>query len=450
MKAKFYLLFINLFIGSFALATHNRAGEIQYEQIDQLTIRATVITYTKTSSTAADRDSLTLCWGDGTCTVIGRVNGPNMDGTMLGNDIKRNEYVAEHTYSSVGNYMLSMRDPNRNGGILNINSGFSEEVLFYLETEVFLGEILNDSPVFLQPPVDIGYIDIPFYHHPNAFDPDGDSIAYELITPLKDNNESVPNYQSVTEIGASPNNTLELDELTGLISWVSPQIPGEYNLTIAVKTYQNGELNGIVIRDMQITILEEMNFLPEIEVSGLTNNTTIETQVGETVQFLVLAEKQDASQELELTSSSELYLLENNQPEFTILNETSTTIEGQFTWTVSEEAERGWSYQVVFKISDNTGLANFFTVRIQVGEAVNTFQPNALETVKLFPNPTTDWLFLDNQNFENKVFSVWDEQGRKIQDGRINGNTKVSVKDLPKGKYVFVVEEKMVGLFIKL
>ena len=52
------------FIGIMS-ATHNRAGEFKIEQIGDLTIRLTVITYTKTSSSQADRDSLVIHWGDG-------------------------------------------------------------------------------------------------------------------------------------------------------------------------------------------------------------------------------------------------------------------------------------------------------------------------------------------------------------------------------------------------
>ena len=51
-------------------ATHNRAGEIAVEQIDPLMVKATITTYTKASSTQADRDSLTLCWGDGRCELL--------------------------------------------------------------------------------------------------------------------------------------------------------------------------------------------------------------------------------------------------------------------------------------------------------------------------------------------------------------------------------------------
>ncbi|MEM9885993.1 MAG: hypothetical protein AAF849_08880, partial [Bacteroidota bacterium] len=72
-------------------ATHYRAGEIRVVQVgdcNDLTIEATIITYTKESSFDADRQELTLCWGDGTCSVVQRFNGPLRRGESLGNDIK--------------------------------------------------------------------------------------------------------------------------------------------------------------------------------------------------------------------------------------------------------------------------------------------------------------------------------------------------------------------------
>lgn len=66
----FLLLLLGLGLNT-AFATHNRAGEIQVEQIgdcNALTIRATITTYTDIRSVNADRDTLELCWGDGTCT----------------------------------------------------------------------------------------------------------------------------------------------------------------------------------------------------------------------------------------------------------------------------------------------------------------------------------------------------------------------------------------------
>ncbi|HPN71744.1 MAG TPA: hypothetical protein PLZ32_19595, partial [Saprospiraceae bacterium] len=59
----FILLFATFAVPVFA--THNRAGEITYEQIAANRIRMTLTTYTKTSSSAADRDSVEIVWGDG-------------------------------------------------------------------------------------------------------------------------------------------------------------------------------------------------------------------------------------------------------------------------------------------------------------------------------------------------------------------------------------------------
>ena len=111
MKAKILSLTVLLLISvTSLLATHNRAGEITYEQIDDLTIRATITTFTRTSSFAADRDSLEMFWGDGTSEFVSRTNG---NGEPLPNDVQRNVYTATHTYPTRSQFTLSVTDPNR-------------------------------------------------------------------------------------------------------------------------------------------------------------------------------------------------------------------------------------------------------------------------------------------------------------------------------------------------
>ena len=135
-----FLTFGLFFFGlSDLAATHNRAGEITVEQIDALTIKAMITTYTKASSIQADRDSLTLCWGDGNCELLVRINGPIGNsgipsGERLPNDTKVNIYMAFHVYPGIGTYKLSMTDPNRNGQILNVNPPNSDMVEFHLES----------------------------------------------------------------------------------------------------------------------------------------------------------------------------------------------------------------------------------------------------------------------------------------------------------------------------
>ena len=50
--------------------THNRAGGIHVQQLGPLTIRATIITWTKTSSFNVDRDTLDINWGDGIIEIV--------------------------------------------------------------------------------------------------------------------------------------------------------------------------------------------------------------------------------------------------------------------------------------------------------------------------------------------------------------------------------------------
>ena len=196
------LVFVFTFIAiSAAYSTHNRAGEIIYEQIGDLTIRATIITYTKTSSQSADRDSLELFWGDGTSEYVVRSNG---NGLPLDNDVKLNYYIAEHTYPGRATYTLSMTDPNRVANIVNVNAPYSEDVPFYLETSfTFLNsqfEGYNSSPILLQAPIDFACIGKPFIHNPNAYDEDGDSLVYELIIPFQATDSIVPDYKFPNEI----------------------------------------------------------------------------------------------------------------------------------------------------------------------------------------------------------------------------------------------------------
>ncbi len=97
-------------------ATHERAAEITYRCLNTNTFlyEITLITYTYTPS-PADRPQMTLVWGDGTSSLVDRTNK-----LYLPNDISRNEYVTTHTFPGDGTYKITMEDPNRNYGILNI------------------------------------------------------------------------------------------------------------------------------------------------------------------------------------------------------------------------------------------------------------------------------------------------------------------------------------------
>lgn len=383
-----------LFFATSAFATHNRAGEIVVEQIgDDCTSRlveVTVITYTKTSSTAADRDSVTICWGDGTeCTQVERQNGPGNppQGMALDNDVKENRYVARHTYSGPGHFVVSMTDPNRNGGILNVNPPGSDNVQFHLQTSftLFDGNIqgCNSTPRLLYPPIDYACTGQPFIHNPAAFDPDGDSLSYKLTIPMQDVNTPVPNYSFPNQIPENNQNTnFTLNETTGDLRWENPQVRGEFNVAMMIISWRNGVPIDTTIRDMQILVVDcEDNVAPVIATID-----EICVVAGDLVEFSVTATDPDFGDKLKLTAAGAPFQMDispvSNPEIWRLSPEPAAEYETQpvsktFRWQTACEHISDLPYTVVFRAEDDyflvednidltTGLASLKTVRIKV------------------------------------------------------------------------------------
>lgn len=260
-------LVILILCNQVAFATHNRAGEITYVQTGDLTIDVVITTYTKASSTDADRDTLTIDWGDGTTSNLPRTNGFGQ-GEVLPGDIKYNIYRGTHTYPGRATYTISMEDPNRIGNIENINNGNSISVRFYIETTItFLNpqfQAYNRSAILLQPPIDEGCVGQRFIHSPGAFDPDGDSLSFELVSPLQSMGEPVNDYLLPDRIAPGPTNQIFFNSDNGEFIWDAPALAGEYNIAIKISEFRNGVLINTIIRDMQINIKECDNRPPEV------------------------------------------------------------------------------------------------------------------------------------------------------------------------------------------
>jgi gliding motility-associated-like protein len=392
------------------LTTHNRAGEISFEQIGPLTLEVTLTTYTKTSSIAADRDSVEIFWGDGTSEFAVRANGW---GDPQPNDVKINYYIATHTYPARASYTISMYDPNRVGGILNVNYPDSESVPFYLATTFtflntqFQGE--NNSVVLLQAPIDFGCVGEVFIHNPNAYDKDGDSIAYKLIVPLQGQNAIVPDYVYPDQIEPGQNNKLTLNPKTGDLVWDAPQLPGEYNVAIVIEEYRSGTLINSMIRDMQIFILDDCQNTPP------SLNLTEELCVfaGDTVSVKINVDDPDNGQLVRLEASGAPFISTRNlarldpPPAFQ-----EVSFVTQMEWITSCEDVSDQYYQILFKamdngISDTSGLATLKILKVKVmAPAPKSMNINLEEDhVKLKWQYPYFCAFTENDYFIG--FSIW-------------------------------------------
>nr|MCR4848142.1 hypothetical protein [Bacteroidales bacterium] len=252
---KLFIVFLFLMMVLPAWATHQRAAEITYEWKGGNAYEFTLTCYTYSPSAAGmQRDSLLVMWGDGFGDYVPRVVYQN-----LGDDYTLNVYRMIHNYSSTGSYVISMEDPDRNYGVVNVPNSVS--VPMYIESELVINPFLgyNNSVQLLNAPIDRGCVGKPFYHTPAAYDPDGDSLSYRLVPCKGTNGEEIPGYSY-----PQASSLFDIDPVTGILQWENPVLQGEYNVAILIEEWRQGVKIGSVIRDMQILINACNNNLPRI------------------------------------------------------------------------------------------------------------------------------------------------------------------------------------------
>lgn len=280
-------------------ATHLRAGEITVERVscNSLTFKITVTVFTNTINTNVlfGGEDDWLDFGDGTRMLVPET--PNTLRPDLGEGIATASFTVFHPYAGSQEYTISYSEPNRNEGVVNMDG--SVNTRFYIETKIIIDPYLgcNNTPKLLVPPIDRACTGVAWFHNPGAYDPDGDSISYEMVIPFREKNTTVFNYKDPAdtkfytsfgtgnETGTGPP-TFSINAVDGTITWNSPGMSGEYNIAFIIKEWRsiNGRWisTGFVRRDMQIIVDDCKNERPDLIVpedvcveAGTTLNATI-------------------------------------------------------------------------------------------------------------------------------------------------------------------------------
>ena len=359
-------------------ATHNRAGEITYNYLGGGLYEITVTTYTKISSCSADRCEIVVDFGDGVIDTVPRSNGlqcPIINspfggcepacgacGEPEGNkDIKKNEYKTTHLYNP-GNYNITVDDPNRNEGIMNIPN--SVNTTFFIETWLIVSAFSgsNSSPILTLPPIDDGCIGYPYVHNPGAIDPvDNDSLVYSLVPCLGNGGQPIQGYLYPHEVPGCLTPPITIDAQTGTVIWDSPVCQGEYNIAILIEEYRFGVKVGSVLRDMQITIEDCDNEPPDIFPMD-----KLCVVAGDTINQPVIATDPTVPQDvLELTATGEPLTVSTSPATFNLTSDST----GDFQWITHCEHVRNNTYNMIFKAEDNNpevSLVDIETLEILV------------------------------------------------------------------------------------
>jgi gliding motility-associated-like protein len=378
---KLFTLIILLCFGTGIYATHQRSGEITYRHISGLTYEFTIVTYTFAPS-PADRCELEILWGDGTSSVLGRVNGP--PGTTPSGDcpaigelitprIRKNVYTGLHTFSGAGTYTISVEDPNRNAGVINIPN--SVDVPFYVQTTLTINPFLgpNNSVQLLLPPIDNGCVGYTFIHNTGAFDPDGDSLSYSLVSCRGLGGLPIPGY-SLPQASES----IAINPVTGDLIWETPIIQGEYNIAILIEEWRNGIRIGTVIRDLQI-IIGSCENNPNPPVFDQLNDTCV--AAGETLRMRVRATDADGDV-ITLTGYGEPLLLDEFAANFPQPIDSAGSVSSFFIWSPGCLQVRQAPYLMYFKAQDNGTPVNLIALQtvsiLVVGPAIRNLQAEPL------------------------------------------------------------------------
>ncbi|MFN0201336.1 MAG: gliding motility-associated C-terminal domain-containing protein [Bacteroidia bacterium] len=307
-----------IFIGKIGYASHNLAGQITCKWIGANQYEITLTTYTDPAPANVDRFFADIeIWNKQTGSLlykisnVPRANGPtNAAGQHLGAEIyqtvKKNIYVTSYTFPGQGAYLLRYFDPTRRADIKNIVN--PENVNFYVETFFYLTNPLagnNNSPILLNDPLDEACIGKIWTHNPGGYDLDGDSLHYSLLPSQQYDSQNGP-YQPINATGYQyPDNllygvsALSIHPITGVMTWVTPQTIGVYNIAYTVEEFRGGVKIGHVLRDMVIIVKVCNNNPPTIVT---IQDTCI--QAGSKLVFPFKAYEQD--------SVDSIYLALNN------------------------------------------------------------------------------------------------------------------------------------------
>ena len=463
-----FTLILFILISFSTLATHNKGGYIYYSAISSSTYEITVVTYTTIQSYSADRCELLVHFGDGTSKMVERINGsscssPNPDCDHCGEvegDVKINKYRTQHTYTQNGNFTISMTDPNRNGGIINVPNSINVEM--FLETNIAIdlsNTNLNNSIQLMDVPTKkVPYGEVSLINI-SAYDPDGDIVAYSLTTPIGTGGVPIPGY-------TLPSGVI-INKVTGEMSLPSNLSTGVYTFAIKVEECNGGAFWVSSIIDFNIEIIPSI-YSSQFSVDSiwikdyfdrytLTISETDSLDFGFTLNHNFLSNNlYDVKLESELIQKGANFTVQKNTVNATgRVNWTPTSADvrcAPYIITINQVGRFNEDLTLMLFVRNSTITAN---CELGCGEILSDNTINTNSDIQIFPNPVgqSETLTLRGKNLKGAELSLYNVQGSKIGSYRFNNRSELQIETthLPSGIYFYSVlapKSRKVGKFL--
>ena len=390
-------LFTTLLIGLISLSTfasHLMGGQIVATNLGGYEYEIKLTAYRDTMGIPMvnhamfqiTRDSAGVITPITTLTVLAdSMSGGLVMGVSAAYGVEVYTYTDTITFYQNGYYTVYWQDCCRNHAVINMGNAGAEP--FALSTSFNVDTLSpNSSPSYLSLPVAYLPADTLWQYNPLPFDPDGDSLAWSLTTPLG-NGVAVAGYQFLDDTVSYSNasNPFALDSVTGELTW-NAKMQGNFVAAFLIEEYRNGVKIGEMRRDMQyIVVSDTSNYLPVVSnmMSFPTNPggyPYVVISPSQNYSVSLLASDPNVNDVVTLNAFGEPFNLQTSSPSFlTFPTGNGNEIEGIFSWTPNMLDVRTQPYLVVFRVSD--GFYNFdYTVQIEVS-SVTTIKEVGIKSI---------------------------------------------------------------------
>ncbi len=195
-------------------------------------------------------------------------------GTLPG--IEQYIYTGTVTLQPCNSWTFSWTNCCRNAAVANLQNPDLQDT--YLEA-VMDNQLApcNDSPVFTNAPIPYVCLGYPISYSYGVFDPDADSLSYQLISAMQGGGGALAYVAPWTP--GQPITGLTINQQTGLVNFTLNQA-GNWVVVVQVTSYdENGNVLGTVMRDMQFVGVPCSNEPPDPTTGTIANLTGTSIQV---------------------------------------------------------------------------------------------------------------------------------------------------------------------------
>lgn len=424
-------------------ASHLMGGQITTRNVGGLDYEITLTLYRDVLGIPMGIDeSIIILNPSGSIYSVLTINTPTP--VWIINGIEKYVYTSTFTFPSSGSYTLAFSNCCRNMSIVNLFTPDSQGLYLDNVLEVHPS---NSSPIFMNDPISVAQVGIPFTYNPLPFDSDGDSLVWVMDTPMNDISDPIPGFYLPPSDTSMP---FTLNANTGEISFL-PTTVGVYEISIMAKEYRNGVHIGYIRRDMQLNVIPSSNIPPVVSTNVQVQRTSTIVNPGQTFTFIFDANDPDS-----LNIDAHVYgdfLMGNNVPIVYVHSQTSSDVRAEIVWTPTVNEVRSRPYIFCCRVSEQYGNITFFhdyTYSIKVETFNSTDEILGDNVLNIYPNPISEKFHFDYDKKDKPILSLLNTNGQIVLQSVMEyGSNEVNVTTLPSGVYHVMSTNGLINTVIK-